>query len=52
MQIAASAQFPEILVSDITKTAAKRFRKLAMGDATKARCVPHNCDCLRLESHP
>ena len=34
MQIAASAQFPEILVSDITKTAAKRFRYGAAGDAS------------------
>ena len=31
MQIAASAQFPEILVSDITKTVAKRFSELASG---------------------
>lgn len=33
MQIAASAQFPEILVSDITKTVVKQFRERALGDA-------------------
>ena len=34
MQIAASAQFPEILVSDITKTVAKHSSELASADAT------------------
>ena len=34
IQIAVSAQFSEILDLDITKTAAKRFRKLVSDDAT------------------
>ena len=35
-RLAASVQFPQILDSDFSKTAAKRFRELASGDATSA----------------
>jgi len=52
MKIAASAQFPEILVSDITKTAAKRFRKLALGDATEVPKTDGDRVSLRLIMDP